>query len=81
AGRRRRGKGGDENGGAPEAETVEAVDTDGTEGAEEGAEGTDGDRPPKKRRSRRGRRSKPRPVEADNEDGGKTAEQDESEAA
>ena len=68
AGRRRRGKGGDENGAAPEAETVEAVETEATDGGEEapdGNDGSDGDRPPKKRRSRRGRRSKPKPAEVE----------------
>jgi len=67
AGRRRRGKGGDDNGGAPEAEaTVETVE--GSETADESGEETDGDRPQKRRRSRRGRRSKPKPpVEAGSE--------------
>jgi hypothetical protein len=73
AGRRRRGKGGDENGGAPETEAVEAVESDvGEDGGT--ADETDGDRPPKKRRSRRGRRSKPKPAEVE-------AAGDESEAA
>jgi ribonuclease E len=67
SGRRRRGKGGDENGGAPETETVETVDTELGEGGEETEERQDGDRPPKKRRSRRGRRSKPKPVEAESD--------------
>jgi ribonuclease E len=74
AGRRRRGKGGDENGAAPETETVDAVETDAAEGNEESSEGSDGDRPPKKRRSRRGRRSKPKPAEVETAD-------DKSEAA
>jgi ribonuclease E len=70
AGRRRRGKGGD-NGGAPEAETTE-VEASETEETAERPGGEDGEAPPKPRRSRR-RRSKPKPVE--------TASEDESEAA
>jgi ribonuclease E len=74
AGRRRRGKGGDENGAAPEVGAVE-VDADApaderADGSGQGADGTPGgDRPPKKRRSRRGRRSKGTPAESRSEDG------------
>jgi hypothetical protein len=79
AGRRRRGKGGDENGAAPEVEGTEVLDADTGEGGDDGEAASDSpdpdaaDRPPKKRRSRRGRRSgsKPKPVEAGSEaDGG-----------
>src|SRR4051794_19200326 len=62
SGRRRRGKGGDENGGAPEAETTETTTVE-TEETGDG-NGDDAETPPKRRRSRR-RRSKPKPVEAE----------------
>jgi hypothetical protein len=86
AGRRRRGKGGDENGGAPETDAVDVVETDDSEdGRHTSEDGDSGGEPaPKRRRSRRGRRSKPRPAEAP--DGGdakpaESADADESEAA
>jgi ribonuclease E len=64
AGRRRRGKGGDENGAAPEVDSVDAVDAEGSEDGDSAAEPA-----PRKRRSRRGRRSKPRPAETPAEAG------------
>jgi hypothetical protein len=66
AGRRRRGKGGDENGSAPEVEGVDVdvteLDDESTEGNGEAAGNADGARPPKKRRSRRGRRPRSGPA-------------------
>jgi hypothetical protein len=60
AGRRRRGKGGDENGGAPEVDGVD-IDVDALDDSEdEGGDESQSEDRPKKRRSRRGRRSKPR---------------------
>jgi superfamily II DNA or RNA helicase len=60
AGRRRRGKGGDENGAAPELDGVatDVTEDDGSDGSDSEQEGQQQPAPAKKRRSRRGRRSR-----------------------
>jgi ribonuclease E len=77
SGRRRRGKGGDENGSAPEVEGVD-VETTEDSASENGDGAPSGDRP-KKRRSRRSRR--PRGPRPDTDSPATTDQPDESEAA
>jgi ribonuclease E len=88
AGRRRRGKGGDENGAAPEVDGVEvdeSIDTDEPDSGDDGdpaREESGTDKPPqRKRRSRRGRRPRGPGTDKRDPDATAPAADDESEAA